>query len=305
MGKKGRVFLRGMSSEQYGLKEFREEQLAAPRVRDDEIVVDDAKRRPFRRLGGLAHVVAHRPGRRAVPDPEHPGPLRRDPGRKVEPRARAPERGGLLHPPGQRLRDPRRQALHWEQGDVAVVHTDSVHRHFNDGEETAKCLVIKAKSTWMYFNLIQQGRSGPIEDEERTARARSGAGSGPPGVDERTKVVKSTDGHRWETTRDGRIRVICSADTRRARVLGRPLRAGDPARLELGEAPTHGRRGRLRDLRARRVAAVGGRGGDRRALLRAGCKEPTSRPFMSDDTVYVPQNHVHQYVNTGDEPLRL
>ena len=37
------MFLRGMTSEQYGLKEFREEQLAAPRVRNDEVVVDDAK----------------------------------------------------------------------------------------------------------------------------------------------------------------------------------------------------------------------------------------------------------------------
>src|SRR3954467_1765974 len=43
MAKEGRVFLRGMSSEQYGLKEFREAQLAAPRVRNDEVVVDDAK----------------------------------------------------------------------------------------------------------------------------------------------------------------------------------------------------------------------------------------------------------------------
>jgi oxalate decarboxylase/phosphoglucose isomerase-like protein (cupin superfamily) len=34
-------------------------------------------------------------------------------------------------------------------------------------------------------------------------------------------------------------------------------------------------------------------------------KEPTRWEFSSDDTVYVPQNHVHQYVNTGDEPLRL
>jgi hypothetical protein len=32
MGKKGRVFLRGMTSEQYGLDEFRRAQLAAPRV---------------------------------------------------------------------------------------------------------------------------------------------------------------------------------------------------------------------------------------------------------------------------------
>src|SRR2546423_15706140 len=43
MAKEGRVFLRGMSSEQYGLKEFREAQLAAPRVRNDDFVADDAK----------------------------------------------------------------------------------------------------------------------------------------------------------------------------------------------------------------------------------------------------------------------
>jgi hypothetical protein len=34
-------------------------------------------------------------------------------------------------------------------------------------------------------------------------------------------------------------------------------------------------------------------------------QEPTRHEFRADDTVYVPQNHVHQYVNTGDEPLRL
>ena len=33
--------------------------------------------------------------------------------------------------------------------------------------------------------------------------------------------------------------------------------------------------------------------------------EPTTWSFNADDTVYVPQNHQHQYVNTGDEPLRL
>ena len=33
--------------------------------------------------------------------------------------------------------------------------------------------------------------------------------------------------------------------------------------------------------------------------------EPTGHEFKADDTVYVPQNHVHRYVNTGDEPLRL
>ena len=34
-------------------------------------------------------------------------------------------------------------------------------------------------------------------------------------------------------------------------------------------------------------------------------KEPTTWEFKTDDTVYVPQNHVHPYVSTGDEPLRI
>src|SRR5919106_7050039 len=38
----GRVFLRGITSEKYGLGELREAILGAPRVRGDEVVVDDA-----------------------------------------------------------------------------------------------------------------------------------------------------------------------------------------------------------------------------------------------------------------------
>ncbi len=40
MAKKARVFVRGLNSETYGLNHFRREQLAAPRVRDDSVVVD-------------------------------------------------------------------------------------------------------------------------------------------------------------------------------------------------------------------------------------------------------------------------
>ena len=43
MGKKGRVFVRGLTSETYGLGEFRRQQLEVERVRDDSFVVDDAK----------------------------------------------------------------------------------------------------------------------------------------------------------------------------------------------------------------------------------------------------------------------
>ena len=46
------------------------------------------------------------------------------------------------------------------------MHTDSVHQHFNPYEDKAVALVIKAKCTWMFLGLIQQGRSGPIERED-------------------------------------------------------------------------------------------------------------------------------------------
>ncbi|MCW2783316.1 MAG: hypothetical protein JWR35_3765, partial [Marmoricola sp.] len=40
MAKKDRTFVRGMNSETYTLNHFRRAQLAAPRVRDDSVVVD-------------------------------------------------------------------------------------------------------------------------------------------------------------------------------------------------------------------------------------------------------------------------
>ena len=43
MAEKGRVFVRGLTSQTYGLGEFRRQQLANDRVRDDDFVVDDAK----------------------------------------------------------------------------------------------------------------------------------------------------------------------------------------------------------------------------------------------------------------------
>ena len=77
--------------------------------------------------------------------------------------------------------------------------------------------MIKAKSTWMYFNLIQQGRSGPIEDEDEFGPREDWA----PDLDARRrgakKVVKPADTV-WETTRDGRVRVLCSKDTPDVRV---------------------------------------------------------------------------------------
>jgi hypothetical protein len=43
MGEGGRVFLRGIMSDTYTLRDLRAHRLAAPRVRDESMVVDDAK----------------------------------------------------------------------------------------------------------------------------------------------------------------------------------------------------------------------------------------------------------------------
>ena len=230
MAKKGRVFLRGMSSEQYGLKEFREAQLAAPRVRNDEFVVDDAKvghsgdsadSRTWWRIG---------PGDDAFLTQNIQVHFVEIPAGKVEPRARPPERGRVLHPEGQRLRDPRRQALRLGSDDLVVVHTDSVHRHFNDGDEIAKALVMKAKSTWMYFGLIQQGRSGPVEDEDAFGPREEWGQIWTDGVEERKKVVKPV-GHRLgdDARREG-ARALLEGHAGRARLQRRRLRAGDRSR---------------------------------------------------------------------------
>ena len=40
----------------------------------------------------------------------------------------------ILKGKGYEIHDDKR--YDWEAGDLVVVHTDSVHRHFNDGDET-------------------------------------------------------------------------------------------------------------------------------------------------------------------------
>ena len=117
MAKKDRTFVRGLTSETYGLNEFRRQQLAAPRVRDDSVVVDtgdnaahsgdSAESRTWWRIGPgdepfltqtiQVHFVELPPTER-------------------QQRPRPPERGGVLHPRGPRLRDPRRPALRLEAG---------------------------------------------------------------------------------------------------------------------------------------------------------------------------------------------
>src|SRR5947207_4752864 len=186
MGKSGRVFLRGMSSEQYGLKEFREAPLAAPRVRNDEVVVDDAK------VGHSGDSADSRTWWRIGPGDEPfltqnlqvhfveipPGKSNHGHGHQNE------AVFYILQGTGYEIHDDKKYP--WEAGDLAAVHGDSVHRHYNDGDETAKALVIKAKSTWMYFKLIQQERSAPVENEERLGPREDWSQLWTPGIEEKS-----------------------------------------------------------------------------------------------------------------------
>lgn len=304
MAKKGRVFLRGMSSEQYGLKEFRDAQLAAPRVRNDEVVVDDAK------VGHSGDSADSRTWWRIGPGDE-PFLTQTIQVHFVEIPAGKSNHGHghqneavfyILEGKGYEIHDDKR--YDWEAGDVVVVHTDSVHRHFNDGDTTAKALVMKAKSTWMYFGLIQQGRSGPVEDEERYGPREDWSQLWTPGIEEKKKVLKPDDAV-WETTRDGKVRVRVSPDTD-ARVCA--------VDIYEQEIPAGSRSAKHWHMADEVVYVISGKGHSLQWEVEAEiaerfhariAKEPTRWEFKAGDTVYVPQNHVHQWFADGDEPLVL
>src|SRR5215471_10399818 len=305
MAKEGRVFLRGMSSENYGLKEHREQQLAAPRVRTDEVVVDDAK------VGHSGDSKDSRTWWRIGPGDE-PFLTQNIQVHFVEIPAGKSNHGHghqneaafyILQGSGYEIHDDKR--YDWEKDDLVVVHTDSVHRHFNDGDETAKALVMKAKSTWMYFGLIQQGRSAEIENPERFGPREEWGRVWTPGVDDRKKVVKPADTV-WETTRDGRVRVLCSKDTPDVRVF-----SVDVYEQEIAPGSRSAKHWHMADEVA---YVISGSGYCEQWEVEAEiaeryyarvAKEPSVHEFGTDATVYVPQNHIHRYVNTGSEPLRI
>jgi quercetin dioxygenase-like cupin family protein len=303
---KQRVFVRGMSSEQYGLREFRHAQLAAPRVRGEDIVVDDANvahsgdskdSRTWWRIGPgddpfltqniQVHFVEIAPGK-----------ANHGHGHQNE------AAFYILQGRGHEIHDGQR--YDWERGDLVVVHTDSVHQHFNDGDEPAVALVLKAKSTWMYFGLIQQGRSGPVADEDRFGPREEWGQIWTPGVAERKKVVKPSDTV-WETTRDGRVRVLTSPRRSDVRLFSLDVYEQ--------EIPAGSRSSKHWHMADEVLYVLSGSGFSLHWEVEAEiaerfyariANEPTRHEFSAGDTVYVPQNHVHQQFNTSEEePLVL
>jgi quercetin dioxygenase-like cupin family protein len=303
----GRTFLRGINSETYGLGEFRRRQHQAPRVRPTGTVVDDATvahsgdsdhsrtwwamgpgDEPFLTQSLQVHFVEL-----------VPGGSNRGHGHQNE------AAFYILEGRGYEIHDGQR--YDWEKDDLVIVHADSVHRHFNaDPERRALALVMKAKSAWMYLGLIQQGRGGPAADAPEYGPPEDWSQLWTPGVLGRKKVVKPAD-TRWETTRDGRVRVITSPQRTDVRLFS--------VDVYQQEIPGGSRSGQHWHMADEILYVISGRGyslhwdveadiADRyRARV---AKEPSRWDFGAGDVVYVPQNTVHQHFNADPaEPLVL
>jgi quercetin dioxygenase-like cupin family protein len=305
MGEDGRVFLRGITSESYGLGEFRARQLAAPRVRDDSVVVDDAKvahsgdsakSRTWWRIGpGDEDFLTQTLQVHFVQLP--PQSSNHGHGHQNE------AAFYILEGKGYEIHDDQR--YDWEQGDLVLVHTDSVHRHFNPYDETATALVMKAKSTWMYLGLIQQGRSGPVAHEERFGPREDWSQLWTQGVEQRKKVVKPADTV-WETTPLGEVRVLSSPERTDVRTF-----SVDAFELRIPAAGRSGKRWQMADevlyvlsgsgysLHWEVAAEIADRYYARVAT------EPTRHELKAGDTLYVPQNTVAQHFAADGTPLTL
>jgi len=301
-----RVFLRGMTSASYTLKEFREQQLKAPRVRGDADVVVDDMSVGYGDIGGDTHNYW-----RVAPgdDPFLTQTLQVH---FVELPPQSSNNGHghqneaafyILQGRGYEIHDDQR--YDWSKGDLVFVHTDSVHQHFNPYDETAVALVTKAKSAWMYLGLVQQGSKSQIDDPGRFGEPLEWGQIWTKGVLNRKKVVHSDD-NTWQDTPLGRVKVLSSlekADLRNFSV--------DVFELEI---PAGGRSGRRWHMADEILHVISGSGYSLHWEVGADiaekyyariANEPTRHEFKSGDTLYVPQNTVAQHFSSDGQPLHM
>jgi quercetin dioxygenase-like cupin family protein len=299
----GRVFLRGLSSETYGLGEFRRRQRAAPRVRRAGTVVDDAS------VGHSGDSDQSRTSWMLGPGDDpfltqtlqvhfvelFPGGANHGHGHQNE------ACFYILEGRGYEIHDGAR--YDWEQDDFVIVHADCMHKHYNaDPNARALALVMKAKTNWMAMGLWQQGRSGPFDAkgygprEDWSKLWTAGAAS-------RKKVVKKDD-TRWETTRDGRMRIISSPD--------RPDVRTNSVDVYQQEIPPGGASAKHWHMADEAVYVMSGRGNSLHWDVEAEiadkyyariAEKPSRWEFTAGDLLYIPQNTVHQHRNDGQEPL--
>ena len=305
LGKSERVFVRGMTSQTYGLSEYRRRQLLPDRVRDDSVVVDDAKvahsgdsdkSRTWWRIGpGDDEFLTQTIQVHFVELP--PESSNHGHGHQNE------AAFYILEGRGYEIHDDRR--YDWAKDDLVFVHTDSVHRHFNPYPERALALVVKAKSLWMFLGLIQQGRPAPFNRDGEFGPREDWSRIWTPGVLDRKKVISPSDTV-WEQTPLGRVRVMSSPDRTDARIF-----SIDAFELEV---PAGGRSGKYLKMADEVYYVLDGSGYALQWEVEAEIAEkyyahvalePRRYEITRGDTLYVPPNHVCQIVANDEAPLRL
>ncbi|HUY07119.1 MAG TPA: cupin domain-containing protein [Acidimicrobiales bacterium] len=319
MGDNDRIFVRALTSEDYGLKEFRRRQLAAPRVReasgDDHDSISEYAGSSY---GGDANTSNEA---RGITSWDHiepgddpfltqslqvyfhdfpPNSSNRGHGHQNE------AAFYVLDGKGYEIHDGQR--YDWEKGDFYVVHTDSVHRHFNPYDEPATVMIVKAKPMWMFLGLVQQGKSyNPVKEGELpnfSERVEWGQ-IWTDGVIERKKVVGRDDAP-WEMTPLGKIRVFSSPERTDVRMF-----SVDAFELEIPAGSHSGKSWKMAD---EILHIVSGSGYslhwqveaeiDDRYYARI-AKEPTRYEFKQGDTLYVPQNTITQHFASDGQQLLM
>ncbi|MET8520141.1 cupin domain-containing protein [Nocardioides sp. NPDC004968] len=305
MAKKLRTFVRGLDSATYGLNEFRQKQLSYDRVRNDEYVVDDAK------VGHSGDSAQSKTWWRIGPGDEefltqtiHVHFVELPPQSSNHGHGHQNEAAFyILEGKGYEIHDDQR--YDWKKDDLVYVHTDSVHKHFNPYDEKAVALVVKAKSTWMFMGLIQQGRSGPIDRPDEFGPREEWNHVWTPGVKERKKVIGLED-TTWEMTQLGNQRIIASPEKADGRI-----HSTDSYELKIEPGSRSGRYWKMADevfyvldgdghfLMWEVEAEIAEKYYARVAL------EPKRYDFTKGDTIYVPQNHQVQIFANDGSTVRL
>jgi quercetin dioxygenase-like cupin family protein len=150
--KKDRVFVRAIEGD-YGLNAELERLRAAPRVRKaSEISFVDGPQAYSR------HYVEPKDG---ITQTFHLHLEEYGPGAKSQKHGHVNEAAFyILDGRGYEIHDGIR--YEWEAGDVAIVHNNCVHQHFNaDEQRPARALVIKTKPMYLFMNMLFQKQVEP------------------------------------------------------------------------------------------------------------------------------------------------
>jgi quercetin dioxygenase-like cupin family protein len=154
--KKNRIFVRGIQG-QYSLKDELSRLRAMPRVRKGREINFRDGPQTFSR-----HYVEPKDG---ITQTFHLHLEEYGPGARSQKHGHVNEAAFyILDGEGYEVHDGIR--YDWKAGDIAIVHNNCVHQHFNaSSSKPARALVIKTKPMYMFMNMLFQHQVEPRPSE--------------------------------------------------------------------------------------------------------------------------------------------